>query len=256
MEIIHAVILGIVEGITEFLPISSTAHITLASSLLGLPETEFLKTFTIVIQLSAVVAICLLFFKRVLKDRQLVWNTLAAFIPTAVIGFILYKLIKHYLMGNIALSAYALIIGGIIFLIVEHYYMPRNGKSLVHTQPTIRESVWFGFAQALAVIPGVSRSGAIIVYGLLRGYSREVVTLFAFLLAVPTMAAAAAYDIYKSAPVFNNGEWGLLIVGSLTSFVVAYGVSKWFIQYISQNSFKVFGWYRIVVGIAILFFVL
>ncbi len=251
MTIVHAIILGIVEGITEFLPVSSTAHLEIASRLLGLAETDFLKTFTIVIQLGAILAVCVLFFRLVWNNKKLIWLTLAGFIPTAVVGFALYKIIKGYLIGNIFIAAVTLLLGGIFFLVLEYWYLPKKAATHLNEYPSIGESIGFGLAQALAVVPGVSRSGAVIVYGLLRGYSREVVITFAFLLAVPTMAAASAYDLYKSAQAFSSGEWHVLLIGFLVSFVVAYGVSKWFIRFISNHSFKVFGWYRIVLALAI-----
>lgn len=257
MTIFHAIILGIVEGITEFLPVSSTAHIVLASKFLGLAETEFLKSFTIIIQLGAILAVCALFFKLVWeKKKELVPRVIAAFIPTAIVGFVLYKFIKGYLIGNILISGIALVVGGIIFLVLEYWILPRQKKPALSTFPTIEESAGFGLAQAIAVIPGVSRSGALIVYGLLRGYSREIVITFAFLLAVPTMLAASAYDLYKSSAVFTSFEWQLLAVGFVVSFIVAYIVSKWFIHYISKNTFKAFGWYRILIGIAVIIWAL
>jgi undecaprenyl-diphosphatase len=253
MTFLHAIILGIVEGITEFLPVSSTAHITLASKLLGLMQTDFLKSFTIIIQFGAILAVCVIFFKVVWEaKKELVPRVLAGFIPTAIIGFVLYKFIKGYLLGNVLISGYTLLLGGIAFLVLEYWYLPKHTKTLDAKYPSIAESTGFGVAQAIAVIPGVSRSGALIVYGLLRGYSREVVTTFAFLLAVPTMFAASAYDLYKSSHVFTTTEWQLLLVGSVVSFIVAYIVSRWFISYISKHSFAVFGWYRVVLGIVVI----
>ncbi len=256
MHIIHAIILGIVEGITEFLPVSSTAHIALTASVFNIPETEFLKTFTVVIQFGAILAVCVLFFKRIREDRQLIRSTIVAFIPTALIGFVLYKIIKHYLIGNVALSGSTLLLGGLVFLWLEYVYLPRRTGTAIATLPNDKGSIGFGIAQALAVIPGVSRSGAVIVYGLLQGYSREVVTLFAFLLALPTMGAAACYDLYKSSPSLTPHEWMLIGIGSVVSFIVAYIVSRWFIKYIATHSFKLFGWYRVIAGIVILIFVL
>ncbi len=255
MTIFHAFILGIVEGITEFLPISSTAHLSLASNLLGLAETEFLKSFIIIIQFGAILAVCVIFFKLVWQEREkLVPRIIAGFIPTAIIGFVLYKFIKGYLIGNIFISGITLFVGGLVFLYIEYYYLPAKKQGAVNTFPGIGESGAFGAAQAIAVIPGISRSGAVIAYGLLRGYSREIVTTFAFLLAVPTMFAATVYDLYKSSYAFTGSEWQFLAVGFIVAFLVAYIVSKWFISYISRHSFKVFGWYRVVLGLGIILF--
>lgn len=247
MTFFHAIILGLIEGVTEFLPVSSTAHLSFAANMLHIPQTEFLKTFIIVIQFGAILSVCVLFFKRILKEKKLIWYTFVAFIPTAIIGFLLYRLIKHVLIGNVFIAGVALVIGGIAFLVLEYWYLPKRGTG-TPSFPSSFESIGFGLAQAVAVIPGVSRSGAVIVYGLLRGYSREVVTIFAFLLAVPTMFAAGVYDLYKTGNAFSTGEWELLLVGVLVSFFTAYIVSRWFIGFISKHSFKVFGWYRIIIG--------
>ncbi len=252
MTILHAFILGIVEGLTEFVPVSSTAHLSLAASVMKLAETDFLKSFTVIIQFGAILAVCVIFFRLVWEYREkLVPRVIAGFIPTALIGFVLYKFIKGYLIGNIFVSGITLLVGGIVFLVVEYLVVPRQGR-VKGEYPSVLESGAVGAAQALAVIPGISRSGAIIIYGLLRGYSREIITTFAFLLAVPTMFAASAYDLYKSGPSFTGHEWVLLVVGFATSFVVAYIVSKWFISYISKHTFKIFGWYRIAIGLAII----
>jgi undecaprenyl-diphosphatase len=252
MTVFHAVILGVVEGVTEFLPVSSTAHITLVAHFLGLAETEFLKSFTIIIQLGAILAVCVLFYKLVFANKKLIVLTALAFIPTALIGFTLYRSIKTYLIGNIFISGITLLLGGVIFLVLEYFYNSQNRDKKNEDYPTPVDSIGFGVAQAFAVVPGVSRSGAIIVYGLLRGYSREVVTTFAFLLAIPTMFAATAYDLYKTGPTFTGGEWQVLLVGFGISFIVAFFVSKWFIRFISSHSFAVFGWYRIIIGLGIL----
>lgn len=252
MTIFDAIIFGIVEGLTEFLPVSSTAHLTLTAQLLGVLETPFVKTFTIVIQLGAILSVCILFFHLVWKNKKLIWITLAGFIPTAIVGFLLYRLIKEFLIGNLYVAGATLLLGGVFFLFLEYWYLPRRAVSRGEAYPSVWESIGFGLAQAIAVIPGISRSGAVISYGLLRGYSREVATTFAFLLAVPTMVAASVYDIYKSGTFLNKGEWQLLLVGFLVSFVVAYIVNTWFIRFVSKHSFVLFGWYRIVIGLLIL----
>jgi undecaprenyl-diphosphatase len=258
MTALHALILGIVEGLTEFVPVSSTAHLGIASELLRLPQTDFLKSFMIVIQFGAILSVCILFFSLVWKEwKTWVPRIIVAFVPTAVIGFVLYKIIKTFLIGNVLVSGITLLLGGIVFLYIEKVVLPkREAGSEKNGAPGLAESGAVGAAQALAVIPGVSRSGAIIAFGLWRGYSRELVTTFAFLLAVPTMAAASVYDLYKSAPTFTGGDWRLLGIGFLTAFIVAYMSSRWFISFVSKHNFKVFGWYRIFIGAAIILYVI
>lgn len=257
MTFIHVVILGIVEGITEFLPISSTAHLEFVSSFLKLQETEALKSFLIIIQLGAICAVIVLFARRFITS----WNTyrqvIYAFIPTALIGFVGYKLIKTYIIGNTFIAACTLILGGIVLVVVERWYVPKNkGTIRCQTMDELnnKELVGIGLAQAVAVIPGISRSGAIITYGLFRSIPRAVIIDFAFLLAIPTMFAASGYDLLKSRTVLTQYDLMLIGVGFVISFVVALFVIKWFLKYIQNNSFELFGWYRIVVGFAVLIY--
>lgn len=250
MTFLHALILGIVEGLTEFLPVSSTAHMEFASYLLGIPETAFVKSFLIFIQLGAILAVVVLFAPRYIKSWKTYKEVIIAFVPTAVVGFIFYKLIKTYLVGNLAVAGIALILGGILFIWLERRHAR---KATPHTE---KLSFWnligIGLAQAVAVFPGVSRSGAIVAYGLARDIDRDTIVEFAFLLAIPTMLAAAGYDLLKSHAAFSGGEWTTLLVGFLAAFVSALCVIKWFIGYIKSHSFEAFGWYRIIAGGVIL----
>jgi undecaprenyl-diphosphatase len=251
MNIFHTIILGIVEGLTEFLPISSTAHIDIARTLLSIPPTEFIKSFEIIIQLGAISAVVLLYARRVFSSYKYMRNIIVAFLPTGIIGFILYKLIKSYLLGNIVVEACALIIGGIIIIIFENY-RKEYATSLIDEKKvenlSVRELITLGTAQALAVIPGVSRSGAVIISGRALGLSAVLITEFSFLLAVPTMASATVYDILKSGIHFSSQEWGTIGLGFIVSFIVALMVIRWLLSYIRKHSFKVFGWYRIILG--------
>lgn len=252
MTIIHAALLGIVEGLTEFLPVSSTGHLVIASHFLGIPETEFLKSFEIVIQLGAILAVVALYFRRILSSRDLWKRVIAGFVPTAVIGYVLYKFVKTFLIGNIAVVAWSLIIGGIVLVAFERWYgkRKRHGKRLEDLN--YREAILIGCAQAVAVVPGVSRSAATIVGGLAQDISREAIVEFSFLLAVPVIAAAAFLDLVKTPVRFAGSEWGMLAVGTVVSFLVAVFAIKYFLDYVKTNTFERFGYYRIALGIIVL----
>lgn len=255
MDFLHAIILGVVEGLTEFLPVSSTGHLILTGQILGLSETDFLKSFEIIIQLGAILAVLLLFFQRVWNNLELVKKTAVAFLPAAIVGFGLYKLIKNYFLGNSLLVLIMLFVGGLVFLWLER--KPREPgledlKNLTYVQAFL-----IGLCQALAVVPGVSRSGATILGGLSVGLSRRAIVEFSFLLAVPTMFAATGYDLLKSGASFGVGDWQVLTVGFITAFITAIVAVRWFLNFVSNNSFRVFGWYRIgisLVGFWILFY--
>lgn len=255
MEMMHAVVLGFVEGITEFLPISSTAHLEIASQILKLSQTEFLKTFTIAVQLGAIAALLFVFPKRVFVTPRLWVRIAAGFIPTGVIGFVLYKVIKNYFMSNILLIAVTLILGGLLFLLLESNWMKKKRAMKPWTLDSLPASEWvkFGIVQSLAVIPGVSRSGAIISYGLIRGIEREVIMESAFLLAFPTMFAATVYDIYKHGFSFTANEWFLVGIASFVAFISAFAAAKWLLQYVAKHDFEIFGWYRIVLGLILIY---
>ena len=250
MEIFHSIVLGIVEGLTEFLPISSTAHIDLAREVLSIEATDFVKSFEIIIQLGAIMAIVAIYFKK-LFSWKVIRALIISFIPTGVIGFILYKIIKEYLLGNTLVIAVALFVGGIIILIFEKKYNSLSEPERGIETLNVRELLLLGIAQALAVIPGVSRSGAVIIFGRAIKIPRSLITEFSFLLAVPTMLLASIYDIYKSGFSITNQEWGSIAIGFVTAFIVAYFVVKIFLNYIRKHSFSLFGWYRIILGIIV-----
>jgi undecaprenyl-diphosphatase len=254
MILIHSIILGVVEGITEFLPISSTAHMDIARIFLSIPSSEFIKSFEIIIQLGAILAVAILYFKKVFSSWTNVKNLIIAFIPTGIIGFILYKLIKGFLLGNIWVEAIAILLGGVIIILFERHqskqYVKEEETNLEDL--TTRQLLTLGVAQSLAVIPGVSRSGAVIISGRALGLNRSLITEFSFLLAVPTMLAATVYDIYKSGFSFSSSEWGTIAVGFIVSFATAFIVIKWLIEYIKKHTFMVFGWYRIILGILLI----
>lgn len=258
MNIIHTIILGIVEGITEFLPISSTAHLEITQQFLGITTNDFIKSFEIAIQLGAIIAVIFFFKKKLLSSSFLYYrNIIIAFIPTGVIGFLLYKIIKTFLLGNILIVAFALLIGGVIIIFYERRIstnkdtLDNDHKENIETL-SVKQLLILGASQALAVIPGVSRSGAVIISGRMQGFSKNLITEFAFVLAIPTMLAATAYDLLKSGFTFSSTEWGSIILGAIVSFIVAFVVIKWFLGYIQNNSFIIFGWYRVVLGLALL----
>jgi len=254
MSILQTIILGIVEGITEFLPISSTAHIDFARYFLNIPLTSFLKSYIIIIQLGAILAVFVIYFKKIFSSFSYIRNIIIAFIPTGVIGFILYKIIKLFLIGNTLLAAVMLVVGGVVILYFEKKekgQIKNDSKDEVKDL-SIKELLILGFAQALAVVPGVSRSGAVIIAGRSMNLKRGLIAEFSFLLAIPTMFLASVYDIYKSGLNFERGEIDVLVIGFIVSFVVALMVVKWLINYLKTHSFEIFGWYRIIIGIFIL----
>lgn len=250
MTIIQSVILGIVEGITEFLPISSTGHLILVGKLLGVADTNFTKSFNIAIQLGAILAVVVLYWHRLLHNRE-VWKKVAvAFLPTAAIGFLLYKVLKDILLSSPLLVVWSLALGGAALIIFELWHVRRTHQE----QPLdYKRSFFVGLAQSLAIIPGVSRSGATIVGGLLAGINRATIVEFSFLLAVPTMAAATGYDLYKSAGSFSFDQFYILAIGFIVSFMVAMAAIKWLLHYVKHHTFIAFGVYRIIA--ALLFYV-
>ena len=259
MTILHGLILGIIEGLTEFLPISSTAHMIIAAEWLKIPSTEFLKTFTISIQLGAILAVVVLYWKKIWGSWSLIMKLGAAFVTTSLIGLAAYKLVKGYLMENIPLIAGALLAGGLAIIILERYYSKKKSASPETGQDldsiSYKQAIGIGACQSLAMVPGVSRSAATILGGLGFGISRKNIVEFSFLLAIPTMAAATGLDLYESRGVLMNlGGYDLTvwIIGFAAAFVTAVIGIKFFMKFIQKNDFAPFGWYRIILG-AIIF---
>lgn len=251
MSTLHAIILGILEGITEFLPISSTGHLILAATLLKLEDTEFLKTFEISIQLGAILSVVVLYARTLIKDRVLIQKTIVAFLPTCVIGLIAYPFVKQYLLGNEVVVVAALFLGG-VFLIVFELFQRDAGEGIKDI--SYRQALMIGLFQCISMIPGVSRSAATIIGGMVLGVERRTIVEFSFLLAIPTMAAATALDIYKSATGFSGAEIQILLVGFVVSFIVALLSIKFLLRYIQNHTFIAFGIYRIIV--AVLFWII
>jgi len=255
MSLLESIFLGIVEGITEFLPISSTGHLILATEFLGIPHTEFQKSFEIMIQLGAILAVLTLYWKDLL-NKETVTKIAVAFVPTAIIGLSLYSFIKTYLIGNPVIVVTALFIGGIALIVFEllhreHESATGDIKSMTYTQ-----AAFVGLAQTLAIIPGVSRSAATILGGLLLGLKRTTIVEFSFLLAVPTMAAATGLDALKTNLSFATDELFMLAVGLVTSFVVAILAIKFLLKIVRSHTFIGFGIYRIVLALLFWLFIL
>lgn len=252
LTLFQVVLLGIVEGFTEFLPISSTAHLILAADLLGIAQSDFIKTFEIAIQSGAIAAVIFLYWRKFL-DPEVLKKITMAFIPTAVIGFILYKIVKTFLLGNTSVVLWSLALGGIALIAFE--YIAGNKKSPAagdreRENITYQQAFSVGVFQAIAMIPGVSRSGATIIGGMAVGLSRETITEFSFLLAVPTMLAATGFDLIKSAPVISLTQLHVLVIGAATSFIMALIGIRFFLGYIRKHSFTAFGIYRIALVFA------
>ena len=249
MNTLQAIILAIIEGITEFLPVSSTGHMIIGSSFMGIEHEEFTKLFTIVIQLGAILSVVALYFKRFFQTLDFYFKILVAFIPAVVLGLLFAKKIDA-LLENPVTVAISLLIGGILLLKVDDWF----GNSS-NTEITYLKALKIGFFQCFAMVPGVSRSGASIVGGMSQKLSRSSAAEFSFFLAVPTMLGATVkkcYDYYKDGFVLNHDQINLLIIGNVIAFIVALLAIKSFIGYLSKHGFKVFGYYRIVVGVALL----
>lgn len=255
MTLFDSILLGALEGATEFLPISSTGHLILAGELLGLPSDEFTKTFMIAVQLGAILAVVILYFKKFL-DIEVLKRLIVGFIPTGIIGFTLYRLIKDMLIGNSTVVVWALLLGGIALIVFELFHKEPEGEAAdVRTIP-YTQTLLVGLFQSIAMIPGVSRSAATIVGGLLMGMKRATIVEFSFLLAVPTMLAATGYDVLKTYDSISLDNWGLLLAGFATSLVVALLSMKLLIGFVKRHTFIPFGIYRIVLALLFLFVVL
>ncbi len=250
MDFLTAVILGIVEGITEFLPISSTAHLILAAKFMGLTQSEFMKSFEIVIQLGAILAVVVLYGKEMVLNAKIARRTLAAFIPTAIIGLLLYKIIKGVFLDSQTLILCTMAGGGFFLIVFEWLHRERKGAVDRVENITYPQAIIIGLFQAIAVVPGVSRAAATIIGGLLLGLKRTAIVEFSFMLAVPTMLAASALDLVKNAHSFSHGQFTFLAVGFVTSFIVAILGIKFLLFFIKRSNFVPFGVYRIAAAIA------
>jgi len=255
MTVWDTIILGAIEGFTEFLPISSTGHLILAAELLGLPSTEFLKSFQIAVQLGAIGAVLLLYF-RSFFDIELLKKLFVAFLPTGLVGFLVYPYVKEYFLGNSLLVVCTLFLGGVALIIFELMHKERWDHAISVKDITYKQAALVGLFQSIAIIPGVSRSAATIVGGLLVGLPRVSIVEFSFLLAVPTMVAATGYDLLKSAHTFTAADAELMAIGFIVSLLVAFASIKLLLGIVKRYNFIPFGVYRIVVAVLFFFVVL
>lgn len=263
LYLLQAVVLGIVEGLTEFLPISSTGHLIIASDAVGFTSRPGSDTFVIAIQAGAILAVCWYYRRRIISilrglfsnpvEQRLAVNTIVAFLPAAAIGVICAGAIKAYLFNVVTVAA-ALVVGGFIILWVENWQAKNHVEPRVLTMDdlTWKDAVKVGFMQCLAMIPGTSRSGATIIGGMVLGLSRRAATEFSFFLSIPTIFGATVYDLWKSRESLTLDNLDAIAVGGAVSFFSALLVVHWLLRYVSGHDFKGFGWYRIVFGVVIL----
>ena len=251
MSYLHAIILGIVEGITEFLPISSTGHMILVSSAMGIEENQFTKAFEVIIQFGAILSVLVLYWRRFLPHWGFYKKLFVAFLPTAIIGFVIKDFVDH-MLGSVQIVAWALIVGGIILVWSDRLFGHLTATGRTTNDLTYVDSLKLGLFQSIAMIPGVSRSAATIMGGLTLGMNKKEAAEFSFFLAVPTMAAATGYKLLKIYKTIEPGQISLLLVGCLVAFVVAMLAIKFFINIVARYGFRGFGYYRIVLGVIIL----
>ncbi|MDE5817274.1 MAG: undecaprenyl-diphosphatase UppP [Helicobacter sp.] len=252
MEFYHAIVLGLVEGLTEFLPISSTAHLLMASQFLGINDDDMLfKNFAVVVQLGSILALLALFWARFASGSAFWVKILVAFLPTGALGFLFSNLIESLLSPSVI--AYPLILGGIVFIIIEITHRGRRYAISCFEEISFKQAFIIGCFQSLAMIPGVSRSGATIIGGLLLGFNRQTAAEFSFLLAFPTMVIASGYSLFKHHDFFTLDYVGILSAGMLVAFVTALVAMKALLGFIAHFSFIPFGIYRILIGIVFLF---
>ncbi len=268
MSVIEVVILAIVEGITEFLPVSSTGHMIIASSIMGIADDDFVKMFTVGIQFGAILSVIVLYFKRFFQSVDFYLKLFIAFLPAAVVGFLLGDYIDQ-LLGNVIVVAVSLIAGGVILLFVDDWFkkneieipfsdsrIPDGQQSSAKKEIEMNYTKAFriGVFQIISMVPGVSRSAATIIGGLTQKLNRKNAAEFSFFLAVPTMFAATVYKIYSynKETGLSKNDLDLFLIGNAVAFVVAVLAIKGFISFLTRNGFRIFGWYRIALGVLIL----
>lgn len=263
INFLQAVVLGTVEGLTEFLPVSSTGHLIIAAELVDFAQTPGADTFVVGIQAGAILAVCWYYRARILailrglfseaREQRLAVNTVIAFLPAAVIGVLAGGFVKHYLFNPVTVAA-ALVLGGILILWLEARFkrLAIRPRVLEMDDMSWRDALKVGFMQCLALIPGTSRSGATIIGGLVLGLSRKAATEFSFFLSIPTIFGATVYDLWKSRDILALDSVPAFAVGTVVSFVSALLVVHWLLRYVAGHDFRAFGWYRIVFGMIVL----
>jgi len=254
MNLLQAIILAVIEGLTEFLPVSSTGHMIIASSAMGIAHHPFVKVFTIAIQFGSILSVVALYWRRFFQNFSFYTRLGVAFLPAVVFGLLFKKHIDA-LLENIVVVAVALIAGGVVFLLLDSYFKKRSERDTSADDITLPKALRIGLFQVISMVPGVSRSAATIIGGLTQGLSPKTAAEFSFFLAVPTMFAATCkslWDYMKTGITFTKNDLMLLAAGNVIGFVVAMFAIKAFVGYLTKHGFKVFGYYRIVVGVVIL----
>ncbi len=247
MTILQAIIIAIVEGLTEFLPVSSTGHMIIAQHLLGLPESDFVKMFIVNIQFGAILSVLILYWKKFLQNLNFYYKLIIAFLPAAFFGFLLGDFIDK-LLENVVVVAISLLLGGIILLFVDKWLQ----KTDENQEITSLKALKIGFFQCIAMIPGVSRSAATIIGGMSQKLTRKNAAEFSFFLAVPTMAAATGYKLLKNYKIIDSENISILLIGNIVAFIVGAIAIKTFIAILTKYGFKAFGYYRIALGLVLL----
>lgn len=251
MTIFDAIILSIIEGITEFLPISSTGHMIVAGEWLGVANTDTNQAFEVIIQVAAILAVIANYKEKFHPRYFSLWVKVAvAFLPIGIIGFLMSDIVKA--LFSVTVVGTMFIIGGIIFILVERYYQEEKCPTTDVNDITMKQAMWVGFAQIFALVPGTSRAGATIIGGMLSGLNRKSCAEFSFLLGLPVLGAASGYDLLKHYQSFTSTDFINLGIGFITAFIVAYFVIKWFIAFLSKFTFFGFGVYRIIFGLILL----
>lgn len=251
MDIFQAIIIGIIEGFTEFLPISSTGHMIVFSEFLGVSQDSLTKAYEVIIQFAAILAVMLIYKEKITFKKIDLWQKLfVAFLPLAIVGFIFKDEVKA--LFTVEIVAWMFIIGGLVFLLVEYFYEEKEWHVSDVEKVSHKQALWVGAAQIFSLIPGTSRAGATIIGGLLVGLDRKTSAEFSFLLAIPVMAAVTGYDLLKYYQDFADANWGAFVAGFIAAFIVAYLTIKLFLAFIQRFTFVAFGIYRIVFGVFLL----
>lgn len=251
MNILQTIVIAVIEGLTEFLPVSSTGHMILASAAMRIQDDAFVKTFEIAIQIGAIMAIVMMYIRRFFQSFSIYLKLGAAFIPTGIIGFFAYHYIKEYLFNPIVVS-FSLILGGVFLILIDKKVVNQKSRTDVLENISYKNAFLIGLVQCFSMIPGVSRAAATIIGGVFNGLDKKQATEFSFLLAVPTMFAATGMDLLKTPVVFTQHELMLLMIGLVIAFVTAWIAVKVFLGLVQNYGFKYFGYYRIIIGIIFL----
>jgi undecaprenyl-diphosphatase len=255
MDFIHAIVIAIVEGLTEFVPVSSTGHMILVSFLFNISEEEFTKTYQIFIQLGAILAIVFLYFRKFIQGLDIYFKLAVAFLPTGILGLLFYSIVKTYLFNH-WIVATSLIVGGIVLIYFDRTHVPRESDDHDLSDITYKKAFFIGLIQSLSMIPGVSRSAATIIGGMALGLTKKHAAEFSFLLAVPTMMAAAGYDLYRFEGSLTLQQIQVLAVGFFVAFFTSIVAVKAFLALLQRYGFKYFGFYRILIGVLFILFFL